>query len=92
MLRLRSKMKVGPKGQVVIPKGIRDAAQIHPGTEVIFETTDNGIHMEKTTPEIKMEDVFEAVAKSGASIKTADHHMAYEGQMEHRWKKRRGLK
>ena len=29
--------RVGSKGQVVIPKGLRERAGLHPGTEVEFE-------------------------------------------------------
>ena len=35
MLRLKSKL--GPKGQAVIPKEIRDIMGIRPGSEVVFE-------------------------------------------------------
>lgn len=35
MLRLKSKL--GPKGQAVIPKEIRDMMGIRPGSEVLFE-------------------------------------------------------
>ena len=35
MLRLKSKL--GPKGQAVIPKEIRDMMGIKPGSEVLFE-------------------------------------------------------
>ncbi|MHB8692648.1 MAG: AbrB/MazE/SpoVT family DNA-binding domain-containing protein [Solirubrobacteraceae bacterium] len=35
--------RIGAKGQVVIPKSIRDRAQLHPGDEVEFELRDEQI-------------------------------------------------
>ncbi len=35
--------RIGAKGQVVIPKSIRDLAQLHPGDEVEFELRDEQI-------------------------------------------------
>jgi AbrB family looped-hinge helix DNA binding protein len=35
--------RVGAKGQVVIPKSIRDQVQLHPGDEVEFELRDEQI-------------------------------------------------
>lgn len=37
--------KVGAKGQVVIPKAIRDQAQLYPGDEVEFDLRDQEIIM-----------------------------------------------
>ena len=37
------KRKVGPKGQVVIPKDIRDLLHIIPGSEIIIELNGNEI-------------------------------------------------
>jgi AbrB family looped-hinge helix DNA binding protein len=39
---MRLRTKVGPKGQAVIPKEVRDILGIAPGDEVLFEISDKG--------------------------------------------------
>ncbi|MCA1819763.1 MAG: AbrB/MazE/SpoVT family DNA-binding domain-containing protein [Thermoplasmatota archaeon] len=40
--------KVGPKGQAVIPKPIRDALGIRPGDDVVFTGHGGHAHVQKT--------------------------------------------
>lgn len=39
--------KVSPKGQVTIPKQIREELGLHPGDEVEFERTESGVVLKK---------------------------------------------
>jgi AbrB family looped-hinge helix DNA binding protein len=42
--------RVGPKGQVVIPKALRDQVGIMPGDEVSFSLEDGAIRVEPAPP------------------------------------------
>lgn len=76
-------VKVGPKGQIVIPKVFRDEFDIHPGSELIVEYTEDGIVI--NVEEENTEEIFEEVAITGKKVKRKiDSHEAYESQMEER--------
>ncbi len=66
-------VKVGPKGQVVIPKAFRQAFGIAPGTSVVLE--------EK--PAADFVKVFERIARAGKSVKIRPHE-SYEEELEER--------
>jgi len=85
MVILKMRMKVGPKGQVVIPKEMRDEKKISPGDEVIIELNEEGILIEKNIDRDPVK-VFEEIAKSVKYNKRIDPH-AYEEELEERWKK-----
>ncbi len=54
------KRTVGEKGQVVLPKDIRDQLGIKPGTEVAFDMTSDGVIIRKATETRKAyEDFFD---------------------------------
>lgn len=42
---------VGPKGQVVIPKHLRDALRIQPGNEILFERRGDEVVLRKAGTE-----------------------------------------
>ena len=77
MLEIR--MRVGPKGQVVIPKVLRDAFKIGPGTEVTFSMEGERIVMRATRTDSA--DVLERLAKSGRAIRKFPPHAAYEREL-----------
>lgn len=76
------KMKVGPKGQVVIPKVLRDEKKIFPGDEVVFDSLNEGILIEKPKRDVVAD--FERIAKSGKPIKVLDSDKDYDRMMRQR--------
>jgi AbrB family looped-hinge helix DNA binding protein len=77
---LREEMKIGPKGQVVIPKAFRKCLGLQPGNKVIFKLTGEGLLLEK--PRADAVAVFKEIATSGKSVRVKPHE--YVEQLEER--------
>jgi len=74
-------MKVGPKGQVVIPRSMRKALKISPGSKVIFKLDDGKLVLEK--PSFDAVAVFRKIAKQiNYNEKISPHQ--YEVELEER--------
>lgn len=76
-------MKVGPKGQVVIPKMFRKAIGVGPGSKVIFELRGSELLVKK--PRIDIVKIAERIAKSGRPVKKIEPH-EYVEELEERFK------
>ncbi|MEM3501915.1 MAG: AbrB/MazE/SpoVT family DNA-binding domain-containing protein [Candidatus Bathyarchaeia archaeon] len=73
-------MRVGPKGQVVIPKAFRKALKIHPGSKVIFRLEGDRVVLQKL--DIDVVSIFERIAKGGPSVKQIPTHLYEEELVE----------
>src|SRR3990170_756949 len=76
------RMRVGPKGQVVIPKVLRDALRIGPGSEVSFTVEGKKVVLRASRTDVV--DAFERIAKAGKSIGKYAPHGAYEKELRRR--------
>lgn len=74
-------MKVGPKGQVVIPRPLRKALKILPGSKVIFKLEEGKLTLRKLA--FDAVGTLEAIAREGPSVKKIDPH-AYEEELDSR--------
>ncbi len=74
-------MKVGPKGQVVIPKIMRKALKISPGSKVVFKLDDERLILEK--PAFDAVAVFRKTAQQINYNKKISPHQ-YEEELEER--------
>ena len=77
----REEMKVGPKGQIVIPNAMRRALKITPGSKVYITQENGKVIIEK--PALSSVDTFEKISLAGSSIKEIDPHQ-YEEEIEER--------
>jgi AbrB family looped-hinge helix DNA binding protein len=71
-------MKVGPKGQVVVPQRFREAMNMRPGSSVLFKEEKGRLYLEKAG---ETEKVFARIARGG-SFSEFKPHEAYEGSIE----------
>jgi AbrB family looped-hinge helix DNA binding protein len=58
--------RVGPKGQVVIPKEIRELLGIEPGDEVDFAVQDGGVRIERSRGGPTLKGQFAGMALTAA--------------------------
>lgn len=79
---IKEEMKVGSKGQVVIPKVFRKALGLNPGSKVVFTMREDGILLEKSRVDAKA--VFKKIAESGRSVTVKPHE--YVEEVEERFK------
>jgi len=78
---MEEEMKVGPKGQVVIPRAMRKALKIEPGSKVLLTLDDDKVILKKSA--FDAVSVFQRVAKSGKSISKINLH-SYEEELDER--------
>jgi AbrB family looped-hinge helix DNA binding protein len=59
--------KLSSKGQIVLPKSVRQARGWEPGTEFVVEATQDGVHLRVKTPfpRTELDDVFGSVRHKG---------------------------
>ena len=77
-------MKVGPKGQVVIPRAMRKALKIEPGSKVRFILEDDRLIVKK--PDFDAVAVFRRIAKEINYKGPIDPH-GYEEELDERYKR-----
>ena len=75
-------MRVGPKGQVVIPKVLRDALKIGPGSEVTFAIEGENVVLRASRGDAV--DILVKIARAGKSITRFPAHAAYERELRRR--------
>jgi len=78
---LTDKMRVGPKGQVVIPKSFRKILKVGPGSEIIFRLDGERVILEKESSDPIR--TLESIARKGKSISRINPH-EYEDALEER--------
>jgi len=58
------KRTIGPKGQVVIPKDVREHLGVEPGSEVIFEVRENEVVMKPSRAPAQIVDEYVSIITS----------------------------
>lgn len=79
---LKLKRKIGSKGQVVIPKPIREELGIHTGEEVYFYVQEDKVILEKKSGEAFLEEFLNAVKEKQEEPAKIDWDQRYYGEFK----------
>ena len=71
-------MKVGPKGQVVIPKRVREVLDLRPGDEVVVDSVDGEARVRRVTDADGLLGLF-----AGGPSMTAEMEAEHRREIEH---------
>ncbi|MDI6826385.1 MAG: AbrB/MazE/SpoVT family DNA-binding domain-containing protein [Candidatus Aenigmarchaeota archaeon] len=86
MVRIEFERKVGPKGQVVIPKEIRKLLGIRPETSVYVSIEDEKVVIKPKTGSLKQFLSIIPVEKR-KKMKMKDFDKWYEEEVEEKWRR-----
>jgi AbrB family looped-hinge helix DNA binding protein len=79
--------RISSKGQVVLPKSLRESQEWESGTELAVETKEGGVFLRRLQPlpETSIEDVFGCLKYKGKpkSIREMDRAIAKETRRRH---------
>lgn len=87
--------RVGPKGQVVIPKAIRDELGIEPGDEVVFELDGKDVRVRRRDDDVAARragiDALVGMLEDGAGTDDLMEARREERELEERKERRWGV-
>lgn len=88
---MNARAKISSKGQLVLPKAVRDAHGLAPGSEVDIESTGDAIVLRPRTRKsregrvYKLEEVAGMLKYSGPPVSIRDMDRAIEEEIRRRW-------
>ncbi|MBI2142418.1 AbrB/MazE/SpoVT family DNA-binding domain-containing protein [Candidatus Woesearchaeota archaeon] len=75
MVSVVQRTRLGPKGQVVIPKLLRDSLGMYPGSDVLVELGEGKVVIKKDGED--MVEIAERIAKKGKSVRMSPKKMRH---------------
>lgn len=79
-------MRIGPKGQVVIPKEVRDELGMRPGQEVVVDASEGAAVVRRLTPASELLGMLSGGATTADLEAARRHDRELEERKAERWR------